>query len=121
MLSRMAVHDKQRYPVTLWPATPLPPVPVTRWAPLSGTDGQLDWRGPLEPAELPQEWVLRGLGDADLDDDDAVLALLGEHGTISWPYFDPASLPQDRRPLLGHLPTEDEQRSGRWWQQRDDG
>jgi hypothetical protein len=45
-----------------------------------GEDGTLQVGDRLGPRELPDEWVLRDLADADLDDDDAVLALLNEYG-----------------------------------------
>ncbi len=115
-----ASHEQSRFPVTLWPASVLAPVPVARWSPLVlDHDGkrELEWRGPLEPKELPAEWVLRQLADTDLDDDDAVLELLGEYGVITWPYFDPTSIPPARYPLLAHLPGEDDH--GDWWEHRD--
>jgi hypothetical protein len=94
---------------------------VTRWSPfVINQDGNLQWAGPMEPKELPPEWVLRQLADADLEDNDAVLALLEEYGTISLPYFDPTSIPPARHPLLAHLPTTEE-RPGDWWEGRTDG
>jgi hypothetical protein len=111
----MTLDDKSRFPITLWPATPLTPVLVERWS-VSIDQGTLLWGGQEDPGELPPEWVLRQLADADLDDDAAIPGLL-EFGVISWPYFEPAHVPADRRSLLGHLPSPDEQAGGSdWWE-----
>jgi len=80
----------------------------------------LAWRTPIEPEPLPHEWVLRQLADADLEDDDAVARLLEGRGVISWPYFDSALVPPDRRGLLAPAPSVDERRRLRWWEQRGD-
>jgi hypothetical protein len=114
-------QEQSRFPITLWPATPLAPVLVERWSLLVGVGGALDWPSANDPEELPHEWVLRQLGDTDLDDDDAVAALLGEYGVIAWPYFDPAHVPADRRHLLAETSSADERDRNYWWEQRSDG
>jgi hypothetical protein len=66
--------------MTVWPAAPLGPFVVTRHDFALGADGTLQVGDRLGPIELPDEWLLRDLADADLDHDDAVLALLNEYG-----------------------------------------
>jgi hypothetical protein len=97
---------------------PLPQVEVERWLLFVDAEdkGHIYWRGLSEPRKLPDEWVLRQLRDADLDDYDAIAALIDEYGAISWPYFMPAHVPSDRVSLLGHLPTKDEIKEGQWWE-----
>ncbi len=111
-------QNKSRFPVTLWPATPLSPVVVERWA-LVHDGGQIDWRARLEPRELPPEWPLRQLADVDLDDDAALAHLLETYGAITWPYCNPMAVPPERLHLLGHLPSPDEHDD--WWVGRSDG
>jgi hypothetical protein len=120
ILAAQMTDHKSRFPITLWPATPLSPVLVERWAFLADEHGGIDWRTRLKPSELPEEWVLRQLADADLEDDHALVALLEGYGAITWPYFDPAYVPRDRHALLARLPSADEQR-GKWWEHRQDG
>jgi hypothetical protein len=105
----------ERFPITPWPGK-LAPVPVQRWAVVVGENGGLDWAAQLEPEELPEEWVLRQLADADLEDDTAVAALLRQYGTVPWPFYDPATVPARRR--LAEPPRQ--QRDG-WWERRSDG
>jgi hypothetical protein len=90
-----------RYPVTLWPTAPLEPKPVQRSAVVVGDDGMLVWGAGLEAQKLPDEWVLRQLRDADLDDDTAVAALLNEYGRIKGPYSAPGFIPDDAGTKLG--------------------
>ena len=93
-----------------------------RWLFIARPDGTLSWRGQHAdhpPKELPGEWVLRQLGDADLEDDAVIATLLEDYGAISWPYFDPVLVPPDRQPQLGHLPTPDE-RDHDWWEHHND-
>ena len=109
------------FPVTLWPSVPLSAVAVTQEPLIVGDDGSLRWRGPRPDralSELPEEWVLRGLADCDLDDDQAVADLLRTSGVIARPYFDPASVPADRRDRLA--PSGPDAKYG-WWQNRGDG
>ena len=81
---------------------PLSPVVVERRPVVLGERGRLDWDVKVpQPAELPPEWVLRQLADADLDDPSAIVSLLAEYGQITRPYFDPHLVPQVRRRLLG--------------------
>lgn len=97
---------------------------VSRWAFVAEaprderkTPRRIEWRTPIEPRELPEEWVLRQLMDADLEDDAAVIALL-DYGAITWPYFDPAFVPEPRRELLAYLPNLDD--GADWWTNRND-
>jgi hypothetical protein len=119
MLSRMPLQDKSRFPITLWPAAPLSPVLVERWSVKADDRGTLHWGAAEDPQELPSEWVLRQLADADLDDDAAITGLL-EYGAISHPYFNTTHVPANRREMLGHLPSLDEQ-STDWWKRYDNG
>jgi hypothetical protein len=50
-------------------------------------DGTLEAVDPLEERELPDEWVLRALADADLNDDATVVALLNEYGWLYGRYY----------------------------------
>ena len=84
-----------------------------------GPNGALDWRRPLKPQPLPEEWVLRQLRDADLDRDEDVLTLLG-FGVISWPYFDPAQVPALAGGRLASAPA-DTLVTDDWWRTRGDG
>jgi hypothetical protein len=120
VMAATSSQEPSRFPVTLWPGTPLGPVLVQRSALLVGSDGTLDWRAYRKPGELPEEWVLRQLGDADLENDAAVAALLDDYGVISYPYFDPAAVPLDRG---SRLTAASAQKAGtdRWWTQRGDG
>ncbi len=93
---------------------------MTRHALIVREDGPLPWRTELEPEPLPDEWVLRGLADANLEDDHAVAALL-DRGVISWPYFDRGYVPQERWPRLAPSPSLEELRTGAWWEPRFDG
>jgi hypothetical protein len=105
----------QRFPITPWPGK-LAPVPVQRWGLLVAEDGTLDWLSHMEPEELSEEWVLRQLADADLEDDATVAALLSEHGTIPWPFYDPAAVPGRKglaQPPRAHTDG--------WWESRSDG
>ena len=111
--------------MTLWPGTPLPPVPVQRFPLRVSKDGALDWRwnSPLEPKALPEEWVLRQLLDADLEDDAAVVALLEECGAIWRPYYE---WTQPHQTLLRHQLAMDQQPprdflTPYWWESRRDG
>lgn len=122
ILSRIVTNGNSRFPITLWPAVPLSPVLVERHPLIRGDDGQLHWRGPHpdhQPRELPDEWVLRQLADTNLEDDDAVTALLEEYGVISWPYGDRALIPRDRLPRCA--PRSPEETDLDWWQRRSDG
>jgi hypothetical protein len=112
---------KARFPVTVWPSLPLPPLPVERAPLLVDGQGRLHWAPVKEPAELPEEWVLRQLADADLKDDAAVAALLEEYGVITSPYFDRSSVPLDRQERLARPPSLEEFRSDNWWRTRSDG
>jgi hypothetical protein len=111
--------------MTPWPGLPLPPVLVQRASQFKRVDyGSAAWRrlphpGVLEPRELPEEWVLRQLGDADLDDDDAVVALLEEYGALSAPFFLFNRIPADRWPRMAPLLQPDEPDD--WWRHRGDG
>ncbi len=62
----------------------------------------------------------RDLGDAELDDDATVAALLDEYGVIDRPYFDPGAVSGD---ALGRLArsTARERATYGWWASRDDG
>jgi hypothetical protein len=75
--------------MTVWPTVPLPPRPVARRDTVLATSSDLRRIEPDRgPQVLPDEWVLRALAGADLDDDRAVEALLTEYGTIygRYPY-----------------------------------
>ncbi len=123
----MPLSVNSRFPVTLWPATPLPPVAVERREVNVTKRGALRWESePLDPVELPDEWVLRQLVDADLDSDVDVTELLSEFGMIATPYAHSGWVPADRRSLLAPhpegaphdlAPTVDQ----RWWVVRRDG
>lgn len=110
------------FPVTLWPPTPLPPLPVERQS-LAVADGRLKWLGPHPEGAsrpLPAEWVLRRL-DKRLDlDTDRVIAELLDDGVLARPYFDRARVPQERHHLLAPLPSIHEYRAD-WWTTRTDG
>jgi|HubBroStandDraft_6_1064221.scaffolds.fasta_scaffold75411_4 hypothetical protein len=123
----MTLLDKSQFPITVWPGTPLPPVLVLRRAllyhdatPTVGDDGRIVWRGKKKPKELPDEWVLRQLADADLDNDNDLGLLLEDYGVITWPYFDRASIPPDRREFLAPYPEGDDSSAFDWWEGRDD-
>lgn len=116
-----SIVNECRFPITVWPATPLGPTVVERWALLLSEGGELHQRSGLEPQELPEEWVLRQLLKADLDVDDQVTDLLENYGGISRPYFDPAYVPEGRRHLLAHSPSPDEHLRADWWENRGDG
>ncbi len=121
----MATRDdtsKSRFPITVWPSTPLPEVDVEVWPVTPGRFGQLSWFPPADLlAPLPPEWVLRELVDADLDDDAAVVELLERRGIITSPYFDRAYVPQDLHERLAPPPDMAEQRRDDWWEGRNDG
>ena len=104
----------QRFPITAWPGK-LAPVPVRRFALVADENGELEWFDRLEPEELPEEWVLRQLCDADLEDDAALVALLQQYGVIASPFYDPTAVPARRR--LAQPPRH--QRDG-WWERRSD-
>jgi hypothetical protein len=91
---------------------PLAPRLVLRKAVVVGADGMLVWGAHLDAQELPDEWVLRQLHDADLDDDMVVAALLNEYGKIKGPYIAPGWLPDDARTKLGYDRDE-------WWEAED--
>jgi hypothetical protein len=103
-----------RFRVTLWPTTPLAPRPVLRNKVVVSTEGMLVWGAHLDAQELPAEWVLRQLGDADLDDDMVVTTLLNEYGKIRGPYIVPGWLPDDARAKVGYDRDEYE-----WWDPED--
>lgn len=127
-----------RFPVTLFPGSPIPDPPVTRWSLLApdDPDAPLVWRVPpvqitepngpnglaithlVEPKPLLAEWVLRELADADLSDDDHVSELLRSYGVISWPYFDPAMVPTDDHQVRN---LDSAQTVPGWWRGRSDG
>jgi hypothetical protein len=102
--------------MTVWPPTPLSPVLVQRCSVVS-EDGALQWRQRLEAAELPDEWVLRQLFDADLDSDEHVLALLDD-GVIWSPFLDPSAIPMSAQYRLAY-PFGQTERN--WWRDRTDG
>ncbi len=77
-----------------------------------GTGGALKWGGALEPKELADEWVLRELGDANLDDDAAVAELLARDGTLAWPYFQPGYVPVEHHVRITPWPPV---RHADWW------
>jgi hypothetical protein len=106
--------------MTLWPASPLAPVLVQRSAIKVGADGALRLGARSKPSALPEEFVLRQLADARLDDDAAVAALLSEYGLITRPYYDPTAVPAERRQRLAPTTAEQMQVDG-WWKGRGDG
>jgi hypothetical protein len=85
-MSHVVSSANSLFRVTLWPTTPLAPRPVLREEVWLRQDGMLGGHANREPRVLPDEWVLRQLGDAQLDDDAAVVALLNEYGPLS-PYL----------------------------------
>lgn len=115
ILSRMTSGDKPRFPITVWPGTPLAPVVVERRALTVRKNGKLTWGRRLDENELPDEWILRQLADADLDADDDVSALLAEFGTIQSAYFEPEFVPEDRWPLLAPTAEDGTLEDARWW------
>jgi hypothetical protein len=116
----MKLPGKAQFPITLWPAVPLPPVPVQRSL-VVPEGNKLVWRGADEPAVLPDEWVLRQLVDADLEDNDHLIDLMEEFGAIALPYFDSAYVPTERYDLLTLPPSGPFESSEHWWRGRDDG
>lgn len=111
--------NQSRFPITVWPAWPLGSIEVERWTVAAMDNGELNWTVRLDPQELPREWVLRDLADADLSSDAVVVELLGEYGTIATPYFDPGVVPKSHRGRLS-TPPENDAYVPRWWDQRDD-
>jgi hypothetical protein len=97
---------------------PLAPVLVARATFVVDEGGWIEWGADLEPRELPDEFVLRQLADADLDDDAAVVPLLEQYGATPWPYYNRVIVPGDRHHLLAPPPT---RITGVWWEGRDDG
>jgi hypothetical protein len=95
--------------MTVWPGVALPPRPVDRYLVGPDDDENLIAVDSLEPRALPDEWVFRVLADADLEDYDAVWALLNEYGPIrDRPYhrwWEPRGDPEDM------INIED----ARWW------
>ena len=75
-------------------------------------NGTLKWGAPFEPRELPHEWVLRELDDANLEDDAVVLDLITEYGVIAWPYFQPGYVPVERHGRMTPWPPV---RHADWW------
>ena len=67
-----------------------------------GKDGMLAWGAWLGAQALPDEWVLRQLHDADLEDDTVVAALLSDYGRVKGPYFAAGFIPDDARAKLGY-------------------
>ncbi len=88
-----------------------------------GEGGVLKWGQWIEPRELPEEWVLRQLGNANLDDDGEVVAMLQDFGTITSSFYLPGLVPEDRRALLAHphappyVGAEGEAFLSNWWRQ----
>ena len=73
--------------MTLWPGTGLPLISHLRCDTFTvdQTEGTIQWVAVGESAVLPDEWVLRVLLDADLEDDAVVLDLL-KGGAILRPF-----------------------------------
>src|ERR1700691_4088348 len=128
-------HFKPYFPVTVWPGTPISPVPVKRWKCYVLPDGRLASGRFLTSNPLPPEWVLRQLADADLDDERALAALLNDYGVLTRPYFNRANIPPDRWKLLAPPPVDSQcsfagwakaseaERAlfAHWWEGREDG
>ena len=77
---------KPRFPITVEPRVALPPRLVERHTIKLGEDGELKTLDDAEWRALPDEWVLRELADAKLDNDEAVLGLLSDYGWIEGRY-----------------------------------
>jgi hypothetical protein len=104
--------------MTVWPGMPLGPVDVDRRALTVSKRGKLKWGAKPQAAELPDEWVLRQLADADLESDRDIEALLADFGTIDAPYPHAGFVPADRRARLAPQPS---LVPHGWWAARQDG
>jgi hypothetical protein len=100
-------NHNPRFPITLTPGVPLAPVLVRRNA-------------DADPDEIPEEFVLRQLGDADLDDDATVAAILDEFGAVDRPFYDPGAVPAGARGRLVRSTARERLTYG-WWSVRADG
>ena len=59
------------------------PLPVQRMGAILCDDGSIAWRG-VESAELlPEDFVLRELFDVDVDDPEAVVAVVNDYGMVA--------------------------------------
>ena len=102
-----------RFPITVWPATPLESVAVQRREFEVDDDGVLLWGRLLEPQELPEEWVLRQLLRTNLDDDHEILATMENYGAVTDGFPGPRCVPVERHALLG-WPSDTKIEDVRW-------